>query len=553
MGRAASLTVLAACLALALPGVGARASTTQESIFQDDNHLVYARPDAVAATLDTLKALGVERVRVSVFWGLIAPSSSSQRRPNFDATDPAAYPAANWTRYDTLVRLAQERGIAVLFNLTAPAPLWATGSSPDRPDIDNTYDPSPSEFAKFVQAVGTRYGGNYVPPSPSNGAAPSNEGIKIPPGAMASAAAAAPLPRVLAWSVWNEPNQPGWLTPQWVPDARRHNRLVEAAPRIYRHLVDAAFTGLSASNHGQDTILVGETAPKGQERARGETRAIKTLVFLRDVYCVNRRLRFLRGERARALGCPTADFVNAFRAAHPGLLSATAYAHHPYQLLQRPNQRSRDRDFVTIAELPRLEHLLDRILRRYGAARPHGMPLWLTEFGYQTRPPDPYGVSYRRQAAYLNEAERIAYRDRRVQALSQFLLVDDGPVKGLKASDPNYWGTFQSGLVTLSGHRKPAFAAYRLPIWVTRRGGRAISLWALLRPAPNETAQRARIQFAGRRSRRFRTLRTVTTRNPKGFLTARLHVPRTGRVRVAWTDPGGATVTSRSVAVPARR
>ena len=236
MRRAASLTVLAACLALLLPGAAARASTTQESIFQDDSHLVYARPDAVASTLDTLKALGVDRVRVSVFWGLIAPASSSRRRPNFDATDPAAYPAANWAPYDMLVRLAQQRGIAVLFNLPSPAPVWATGSSPDRPDIDSTYDPSPSEFAKFVQAVGTRYGGNYTPPAPSNAAAPSDGGgIKIPPGA--TAAANAPLPRVSAWSVWNEPNQPGWLQPQFSCVRRR---CTPVSPHVYRALVKAA-------------------------------------------------------------------------------------------------------------------------------------------------------------------------------------------------------------------------------------------------------------------------------------------------------------------------
>ena len=197
MGRAASLTVLAACLALLLPGAAVRASTTQESIFQDDSHLVYARRDVVADTLNTLKAMGVDRVRVSAFWALIAPNARSRRRPNFDATDPAAYPAANWAPYDTLVRLAQQRGIVVLFNLTSPAPVWATGSSPDRPDIDSTYDPSPSEFAKFVQAVGTRYGGNYRPPSTSARALPPFEGetITIPAGA-AAAALEPPLPRV---------------------------------------------------------------------------------------------------------------------------------------------------------------------------------------------------------------------------------------------------------------------------------------------------------------------------------------------------------------------
>jgi hypothetical protein len=326
---------------------------------------------------------------------------------------------------------------------------------------------------------------------------------------------------------------------------------VEAAPRIYRALVDAGIAALQGSGHAQDTLLIGELAPKGQIAARGETRAIRALTFLRSLYCVDRRLHVLRGARARAVGCPTSHQRHTFRAEHPALFEASAFAHHPYQLLQRPDQRSHNRDFVTIAELPRLERLLDRILRHYGVRR--RLPLWLTEFGYQSRPPDPLGVSLREQAAYLNQAEYMAYGDRRVRALSQFLLVDDRPVPGVARSDPRYWGTFQTGLVTLAGKPKPAFRAYRVPLWlphpIRRRGGR-FHLWGLVRPAPNGTAQRVAVQFARRRAGTpFRTVAGVTATNPRGFLDVRVRLPGTGRVRLAWTDAGGQTYTSREVGV----
>jgi hypothetical protein len=96
---------------LSLSAGGAAASTTQESTFQDDDLLVYGEPPDVAKTMDRLKGLGVDRLRISVFWSVVAPASNKQTKPaNFDATDPAAYPPGSWNRYDTIVRLAQARG-----------------------------------------------------------------------------------------------------------------------------------------------------------------------------------------------------------------------------------------------------------------------------------------------------------------------------------------------------------------------------------------------------------------------------------------------------------
>ena len=142
------------------------------------------------------------------------------------------------------------------------APLWATGS-PDRSDIEATYNPSASEFGAFVTAVAKRYSGQYTPPPPPSGGGGSNGGgggLPSPPcppacpKARASQASGA-LPRVDYWSIWNEPNHPGWLTPQWMHDDSGWH---EAAPRIYRGLADAAWSALQGTGHGSDTILVGE-------------------------------------------------------------------------------------------------------------------------------------------------------------------------------------------------------------------------------------------------------------------------------------------------------
>ena len=58
------IAIALALLACAAPA--AHASRTQESTFQDDNHLIYTTPDEAARTMDQLKALGADRLRITV-------------------------------------------------------------------------------------------------------------------------------------------------------------------------------------------------------------------------------------------------------------------------------------------------------------------------------------------------------------------------------------------------------------------------------------------------------------------------------------------------------
>jgi hypothetical protein len=491
------LTLALLALLACLPATAA-ASMGQESTFQDDDLLVFGTPEQQADALDTMKALGADRVRVSVFWREVAPDRESRTKPAFDAADPAAYPPVLWERYDRILRLARERGLAVNFDVTGPGPLWAMSDPGERPDLGAWYGPSAEEFGQFVTALGRRYSGDY-------------QG----------------LPRVDYWSIWNEPNQPGWLAPQWLTGGGRWN---EAAPRIYRDLADAMWSALQATGHtpATDTILVGELAPKGLLKNRGVSRAIDALRFLRGLYCVGRRYRALRGRAATRLGCPSDPA--GFAGAHPALFEATGFAHHPYELNFKPSMRPRHGDWVTIANLTRLSTALSRALRAHGRSRVGGMPLYLTEFGYQTNPPDRLGVSFRQQAGYLNQSEFIAYVTPQVRTLSQFLLIDDD-------GDPG--STFQSGLMTRSGKRKPAYAAYRLPIYLPSRRferGETLRVWGLVRPAANGEPQRVGIQFRRRGRKRWRTVRTVTSEGGRGYVDARVRVGARGAIRLAWRD-----------------
>ncbi len=388
------------------------------------------------------------------------------------------------------------------------------------------YRPSPRAYGQFVAAVGKRYSGAWV--------------LRHAHGAR--------LPRVSFWTIWNEPNQPGWLAPQWrsVGGAR----MVDS-PRLYREYVDVAFAALQRTGHhpSTDTILIGELAPEGSEGTTDET-PIPPLPFIRGLYCVDAAYRPLRGRLAGALHCPVRDSSSAFVAAHPGLFDATGFAHHPYSFFLPPNVSMSDGNFVPLADLGRLEHTLDSIFAAYGVHRQ--LPIYLTEYGYETNPPNPFrGVSLQRQAQYLDEAQYLAWRDPRVRSMAQFLLVDTPPNPAFPPGSVGYWSTFQTGLEYLGGRPKPSLGAYRLPVYVPSPvfvRGRSLFLWSMLRLAPNGTPQHARIQWRPAHGR-YQTLASVSTGDPDGFLTVRLRVPGSGSLRVEWVASGGRSFHSRAVAV----
>ena len=98
-------------------------SEPMETIFEAQSEL-FASP---GPTLDILKRLGVERVKVFMPWNSLTPEPLSRTRPRFDAASPAAYPAAGWSTYDAIFRAAAARRIGLDVALEAPAPHWAIG------------------------------------------------------------------------------------------------------------------------------------------------------------------------------------------------------------------------------------------------------------------------------------------------------------------------------------------------------------------------------------------------------------------------------------------
>jgi hypothetical protein len=515
------IAALGAAALLATLPVAASASSQQESLLMDDAQFVYGSPQQVDQRMAEAKALGFDRIRVSVYWGLLAPSSDSQQKPVGDASDPRWYGQGKWDRYDRIVQLAAAHGLGVLFTLTGPSPMWATGTpSHGRRDVADTWDPSAKYFGEFAAAVAKRYSGSWQDEREEPSLIPL-----LPPTVTKSP----PLPRVDHWSMWNEPNHGGWLTPQW--DGKP---LVPQSPHIYRGLLDAGWSALQANGHASDTILIGETAPAGL--SPGLTRGLRPLRFVRELYCLDGKLRPFKGAAAKARGCP--GNTDSFVAAHPALFNASGWAHHPYSLTTAPRAHDKNRDDATLSGVSRLTRTLDRATKAYG--QPKHFPVWLTEYGYQTDPPDPtIGVSFARQAAWLDDATYIAYRNPRIASFAQFLLVDDGPLRSYKPSDPRYWGTFQSGLVTLQGKHKTAYVSFKRPISVVRRG-HGLTVFGQLRGAGGRVAA---VQYRRRGSKKWRTV-AQSTADARGFVLVVLQRAPRGGYRIAWSGDGASRVVS---------
>jgi hypothetical protein len=540
------------CTLLLATAAPAEGSIDQESILQDDPLIVYPSSDKeLDRTFATLRALGVDRVRVSLFWNLVAPRPRSERRPSFGsrgAAWPSSYPRGAWRRYDDIVRLAERYEVGVLFTLTGPAPNWAARRKGGEYSV---YKPKPSEFRAFATAAGRRYSGWWSSDSGSIDSPARLPAIPLARARPAQNDEERTLPRVSHWSIWNEANFPSWLSPQSRPTRLRgyRGKLLPYSPHHYRKLVDAAWEGLQDSGHGSDLVLIGETAPRGGRI--GVNRTIAPVKFLRELYCLDAGYAPFRGRQARARRCPDTEFERAtFVADHPGLFHASGWAHHPYSLDNRPNWRHPSPNSVPLGSMELLIGAWDSARLAWGNLGQGD--IWITEYGYQT-PPDPYiGIPLVRQALWTTWAEYIAYGNPRIASMAQFLLNDDAPDTKFDVEDSRRWRTWQSGLATHSGKRKPAFEEYPFPIHVTPTAaeeGQTVQVFGIARPLVDGAPLIARIRIE-RNDGQVETLTSQSVTNAKGYLDAVVDPGGPGDLHILWVDPAsGGSATTRAVPI----
>lgn len=531
------LRLLALVALLLLLGASpAQASPDQASVMMDDDQLLYRGDKVRARALVVMKNLGVDVVRATILWKTAAEGASltnseirrlksdrlrrqaRRQRARFKPKDPRTYPTRNWDRYDNLVKEAARLGLRVYFTITGPGPSYAHRRAP-RSQRRNagTFKPFPTRFRDFVEAVGRRYSGRYRDEN----------------------AIRRPLPRVSRWSIWNEPNQPGWLTPQY---EKRGGQVVPAAPALYRELYQAGVQGLERSGHSlaTDGIFLGETAPLGSTQ-RGPRNGMRPVPFLRELLCLKADGTQYTGADATKRGCE--DF------ARNGPLKATGFAHHPYTKKVAPTKAPASPDEITIANIGTLGPLLDTLAAQSGGRIPAGLPILLTEFGYESNPPDTRnGIPYARQAEYNQLAEFLAYNEPRVQATTHFLLRDVAPLRRYPKGSRLYWFTYQSGLYKNSGGAKPALFAYSLPFVVFPSGAGVTGYWGQLRFRPNGGQDLAVIMWRPDSRTPWQQLGAPATTSPLGFFTGTVATPGIGgEYRAVYVNPQSGRISHSSL------
>ena len=386
-----TLAALVAAVGVVLPGATAAPSAPTQTPRWVKG--IYDEPETLYGnpdrTFPILARLRARALRVNLYWG--GKFGVANQRP-IRWGDPDE-PAYDWRIYDRLALYAAQYRIRIIFSIYG-TPRWANGGRGLNVPPTNMLD-----LQRFAQVAASRYSGKYV----------NNDGRRLPP--------------VRTWLAWNEPNNPVFLRQQF---KRVGRRWVIQSARDYAKMCNAIVRGVANADiripfmrEGQ-RVACGVTAPRGNNNPRSSRPSVSPLVFMR-----------------------------AMKAA--GARGFDAYAHHPYYgrpsegpTKAPPSARGAAATAITLGNIGVMIRELTRVFGR--------TPLWITEYGYQTNPPDRFfGVSNFLQALYLRQAYAIAKRNPRIDMFLWFLLRDEPRIK-------NGW---QSGFITASGARKPSFNAFR--------------------------------------------------------------------------------------------
>jgi hypothetical protein len=483
-----ALVLAAALVAVALVPATPALAAGDLQVGVEDERLLLDEPDRAADTVAAWQALGISVSRVHARWSRLAPRPDSARKPSgFRASDPDD-PRYDWTELDRAVSLLRAAGIKIDLSVTGPGPLWSSG----KPSLRNPrYRPKPAEYEAFARAVARRYKG-----------------------------------QIQSYLIWNEPNIAGWLDPQF-DCARRRGRTVctPVSPHLYRGLVRAATTAIRSADAGAE-ILAGELAPKGGPGRSART-TMTPLDFFRAFGCVDGRYRPIRTGLCRGFKPASIDGIG----------------HHPHPVDIAPDEPSGVAGWAKMGDLPRFIRALDRLtaggrIRTTGGGK---LPLHLTEFGYQTSPPDhAIGIPVSRDAVWTQQAEYLAWRNPRVHTFMHYQWEDE-PVRYRGPGSLAYAG-WQSGLRYVDGRAKPTLSAMAAPLVVDRTRSGAARVWGQVLGGRAKEVTLERDAGGG-----FKPLVSVAT-NAFGFWARTVRVGSGDELRFTWRDPARDTTDDSRVA-----
>jgi len=262
--------------------------------------------------------------------------------------DPAD-PNYDWSSVDSAVSEAARLGLEPVL-MVHGAPVWAQRCGGPGLLWVPVCNPDPALLANFATAAARRYSGSF-----------------------------AGLPRVRYWQGLNEPNLSLFFKPQL------HAGMVVSAD-LYRSLINAFYLAVKEI-HPSNLVLAAGLGPIARRPW-----TVGPMDFARRLLCMRGRHR-PRPTRSNCDGGVRFDIFDI----------------HPYTT-GGPTHRGKQDD-VQLGDLDKLRTLLEAADR---AGRIHGRfrrtPLWITEFTWDSKPPDPGGLSMGIVARWTSEALHAAWR-----------------------------------------------------------------------------------------------------------------------------------------------
>ena len=459
-----SLILLAAMVVLVTSAAGARKVATVKAssgaLETGVGFFDLASDSANTTQFQRIRAAGAKYVFIRMYWRDIAPAGTTQPA-GFQPTDPAD-PNYTWNGYDSQIRGAAAAGLRPIVDITS-APDWAEGASSGSAS-QGSYKPNASAFGKFLNALGTRYGGSF-------------EG----------------LPRVQYWAIWNEPNLNTFLSPQMA------NKKAVAAG-WYRSMLNTAADALHGV-HSNNVVIGGETAPFGTSSA---TRAAtKPLLFMENVLCIGEKRVRVRG---------VTSYV--YRSVCKSKTKFDAWSHHPYT--QGGPTTKAPYGNVSLGNLGDMRAVLNAAIKAKHVVSGQKARLWVTEFSWDSKPPDPKGVPIALETRWVSEMLYRAWSSG-VSFVNWFLLRDQ-PLAS------SYWqsGLYYEGSTISSDKAKPVLRSFRFPFVAlpqTVKGRSTVLLWGR-----TPDSKKAKVVIERKSGSKWKTLKTVSA-NRYGIFQARIAQP----------------------------
>jgi hypothetical protein len=350
-------------------------------------------------------ATGAKFVQIEVDWKSIEP-----RAPRHgDALASPAGPQFEFSALDAHVEELAGSGLQPVF-LVTDAPRWAEGKGGTRSEYANGgYEPNAPAFRDLAEAMAKRYSGSYPNPLKPR--------RKLPP--------------VRYMQAWGEANMNLHLSPQWT---RTGGRLQNSGATIYRSLLNAFYTGVKAGDH-DDIVLASGLEAYGDppDQLLQRTRPV---TFLEDLLCLTQDL-------TRA-GCSDPAHFDVLASDPYDSFAPTVSAVSPLD--------------ASAPDLGRLTKVVKAALSAHTLLPDTPKPLWVTEFGYDSDPPNPTKgtLSTATQARWLEQAFYVFWHEG-VSTVLWYLVRDQVPPYSV-----NYF----SGVFFRDGKPKPSYTAYRFPFVV---------------------------------------------------------------------------------------